>query len=393
MYARHRVKRPGGPARAAVAVLVAMLCQASLVLSPYPTAAATPGQDDLIARQQQVEREKEKVRARLRSTKSKQRAAGHDLKVVESRLRAVRRELVRADAELRSTRTELEQATRSLAAAEARLDNHRETASDRLVAIYESGGIEYLEVLTAAASFADFANRLYLVKLIVDEDLRLLRAMTEERARIASYRRRVEERERSVVMLEARVARKHDEEANRRRQKAHVVSDLRQQRIYWERALAQMEADSRDIAAQIRRYQRTTGRSQYSTPWTGSFMRPVNGSITSGYGYRMHPILRVRKMHTGVDIAAAAGTPIRAADAGTVIWSASRGGYGLCVIIDHGGGMSTVYGHCSRLAVRAGQAVSKGQAIGNVGSTGLSTGPHLHFEVRRNGSPVNPLSY
>jgi murein DD-endopeptidase MepM/ murein hydrolase activator NlpD len=265
--------------------------------------------------------------------------------------------------------------------------------SDRLVAIYELGGVEYLDVLVHAASFADFANRLYLVQLVVDQDLGLMRAMEEEQQRVESYRRQVEDKEGRIAEMEAQVARKHEAYVGQRQEKARLVGTLRERRIYWERALAQMEQDSRDIAAQIRRYQRTSGRASYSTPWTGSFLRPVPGGITSGFGYRMHPILGVRKMHTGVDISSATGTPIRAADAGTVIWSGSRGGYGLCVIVDHGGGMSTVYGHCSGLACRAGQTVDKGQVIGYVGSTGLSTGPHLHFEVRRNGSPVNPLGY
>jgi murein DD-endopeptidase MepM/ murein hydrolase activator NlpD len=217
--------------------------------------------------------------------------------------------------------------------------------------------------------------------------------MEEERERVGHYRSEVQAKERTVAQRETQAAVKHEVYVRSRAQKAHLVSDLGRLRAYWERALAQMEADSRDIEAQIRRYQRTTGRVPYSTPWRGSFMRPVSGGVTSGFGYRMHPILGVRRMHTGVDISASAGTPIRAADGGTVIWSGSRGGYGLCVIIDHGGGMATVYGHCSRLAVGAGNNVRKGDVIGYVGSTGLSTGPHLHFEVRHNGSPINPLTH
>jgi murein DD-endopeptidase MepM/ murein hydrolase activator NlpD len=105
----------------------------------------------------------------------------------------------------------------------------------------------------------------------------------------------------------------------------------------------------------------------------------------------MHPILGVRRMHTGVDIAAGSGTPIHAAGGGVVVYAARLGGYGNCVIVDHGGGLATLYGHCSSIAVGAGQRVSQGQVIAYVGATGLATGPHLHFEVRRNGTPVNPL--
>ena len=387
-------RRAGRPAPAAVVALILVLWPVLFILVPCPSSAASKSRTaDLYGRQRQIEREKAKVLRRLRVTKSKQHVARHQLEAVEHRLRIVRNELIGAKAKRRATQAELSHATRSLEAAQARLRSHREAASQRLVAVYELGGVEYLDVLTAAVSFADFANRLYLVQLVVDQDLGLMREMEEERARIGRYRRQVQEKEHSVAMVEAQVARKHNECADLRQEQAQLVSDLRRQRAYWERALAQMEQDSRDIAAQIRRYQRTSGRARYSTPWKGSLMRPVPGGITSGFGMRVHPILGVPKMHTGIDICAPTGAPIRASDAGTVIWAGPRGGYGLCVVIDHGGGMSTVYGHCSRLAVGVGQEVRKGQTIGNVGSTGLSTGPHLHFEVRRSGSPVNPLSY
>jgi murein DD-endopeptidase MepM/ murein hydrolase activator NlpD len=120
---------------------------------------------------------------------------------------------------------------------------------------------------------------------------------------------------------------------------------------------------------------------------------PVNGTVTSGYGYRIHPILGKRILHTGIDIAAASGTSIWAADGGTVIYATWVSGYGNTVAIDHGGGISTLYAHQSSMAVSYGQKVKKGQVVGYVGSTGYSTGPHLHFEVRVNGTPVDPMGY
>jgi murein DD-endopeptidase MepM/ murein hydrolase activator NlpD len=378
---------------AALASLLALLFVG--LMFPHTTAAAAKKGKvaDLFRRQQEIEHEKAKARERVRRIKRDQVLAGRQLRATELKLRKARDELIITAMQLHKTRAELNKATSQLAAAQARLKSHREAASERLVAIYEHGGVEYLDVLTAAVSFADFANRLYLVRLVVDQDLGLMRAMEKERERIGHYRSEVQTKERAVAELETRAAVKHEVYVRSRAEKAHVVSDLGRLRAYWERALAQMEADSRDIEAQIRRYQRTTGRVRYATPWRGSFMRPVSGPITSGFGYRMHPILGVRKMHTGIDISASTGTPIRAADGGTVIWSGPRGGYGLCVIIDHGGGMATVYGHCSRLAVSVNSNVRKGDVIGYVGSTGLSTGPHLHFEVRRNGSPINPLTH
>jgi murein DD-endopeptidase MepM/ murein hydrolase activator NlpD len=123
------------------------------------------------------------------------------------------------------------------------------------------------------------------------------------------------------------------------------------------------------------------------------WFRPVSGRMSSRYGMRYHPVLRRRKLHTGVDTAAPQGTPFRAARNGRVLWSGWKKAYGNTVIIDHGDGTQSLYGHASKLGVRAGQPVRAGEYIGNVGSTGYSTGPHLHFEVRKNGRPVNPRAY
>jgi murein DD-endopeptidase MepM/ murein hydrolase activator NlpD len=120
---------------------------------------------------------------------------------------------------------------------------------------------------------------------------------------------------------------------------------------------------------------------------------PVSGPIVSPYGYRIHPILGYRKLHTGIDFAVGYGTPIRAADSGMVIYATWMSGYGNVIIIDHGRGISTLYAHQSSLAAGSGALVSRGQVVGYVGSTGFSTGPHLHFEVRVNGDPVDPMGY
>ena len=119
----------------------------------------------------------------------------------------------------------------------------------------------------------------------------------------------------------------------------------------------------------------------------------MNGSVSSPFGWRIHPILGYRKFHTGIDIGVGYGVPIHSAAAGTVIYATWMGGYGNVIIVDHGDGLSTLYAHQSSLAVGNGARVARGQTVGYVGSTGFSTGPHLHFEVRVNGNPVDPMGY
>ncbi len=124
---------------------------------------------------------------------------------------------------------------------------------------------------------------------------------------------------------------------------------------------------------------------------SGALAWPVSGEVTSGFGWRVHPIFRRPEFHTGVDIAASPGTPVLAPADGTVIFAGSMPANGTLVILDHGHGLSTTYSHLSAYAVRPGDRVRKGDVIGQVGSTGWSTGPHLFFEIRRNGQPVDPL--
>jgi murein DD-endopeptidase MepM/ murein hydrolase activator NlpD len=123
---------------------------------------------------------------------------------------------------------------------------------------------------------------------------------------------------------------------------------------------------------------------------TGGMIQPVPGAVSSGFGMRMHPILGYSRMHRGIDFRASYGTPILAVSDGRVAFAGWHGGHGRAVAINHGGGLGTMYAHMSRIAVAPGTAVRRGQVIGYVGSTGLSTGPHLHFEVLRNGAAVDP---
>jgi murein DD-endopeptidase MepM/ murein hydrolase activator NlpD len=172
--------------------------------------------------------------------------------------------------------------------------------------------------------------------------------------------------------------------ASRERLRKQVLERKRE----YEAEVGVLERESAAIAEALRR--RGAGDDR---PRPGRLLRPSPAAIVSGFGSRVHPIYGTVRMHTGVDFAAAMGSPIRAAAAGVVVSSGSYGGYGTATVIDHGGGLATLYGHQSATLVRAGQQVTAGQVIGKVGSTGASTGPHLHFEVRVNGDPVNPMSY
>ena len=210
-----------------------------------------------------------------------------------------------------------------------------------------------------------------------------------------------------------------------KRQQQEVMDEAKAQRAAAEQMEAELQASSNDIMRQIQAHEakiraqqeaarrqaeaaaraaraaKAAGRKAPPVPvykpmviGTGRLSRPCGGPVTSPFGYRIHPIFHTKIYHAGVDFGVPSGTPIHAADSGVVIYAGSgMRGYGNVVIIDHGGGLSTLYAHNSSLAVRAGQSVSKGQVIARAGSTGYATGPHCHFEVRRNGAPTNPMGY
>lgn len=167
------------------------------------------------------------------------------------------------------------------------------------------------------------------------------------------------------------------------------LAAIRSKKAEYEAEIKKLEEESRRIEEQLRR----SSDPGPAPKGNGQFVKPVNGPIVSGFGSRVHPVYGTVRMHQGIDISAGSGTPIRAAGDGVVVSAGWNGGYGNCTIIDHGNGLATLYGHQSSLGVSAGQTVKTNEVIGYVGSTGLSTGPHLHWEVRANGTPVNPMAY
>jgi murein DD-endopeptidase MepM/ murein hydrolase activator NlpD len=348
----------------------------------------------LSQRLNEIAQEKARVRQRLRGVKKRERLVSQQLAQLDGELEETEARLGRVSANVDTTRARLTVATHEYESAVARLTDQKDCVSERLVAIYEGGETRPLEVLLQSSSFADFANRLYLLNQIVDRDVEILDGYSAAQAEADARREELATRHQELTALKGQVAEEKERTADERQYTARKKQSILRDRLSYERALAELEQNSREVEQMLRRLQRTrAGQQRLAQPYTGRLRMPIQGRLTSPYGYRIHPIYNVRKLHTGMDIAAASGTPIHAAGDGVVVFSGRWGGYGNCVILDHGGGTATLYGHCSRLAVPNGQNVTQGQTIAYVGSTGLSTGPHLHFEVRRDGHPVDPMGY
>jgi murein DD-endopeptidase MepM/ murein hydrolase activator NlpD len=281
--------------------------------------------------------------------------------------------------------------------------------SARLVAIYEGDDPSTLDVLVEAKNFRDILEQLEFLESIADQDRTIVKHvagardhMWELRTRTGNTKARVEAVTRVIKVrteqaraLRTRLIAQQQGLANARSSRRASLADVRENAQHYASEAAALQAESANLAAQIRSAQAAAAQSSFtysssgssdSTPSASGFIWPVSGPVVSPFG------MRWGRMHEGIDIGAGYGTPIAAAASGTVIYAGWMGGYGNLIIIDHGGGIATAYGHQSSFAVGGGH-VSQGQIIGYVGCTGHCFGPHLHFEVRVNGSPVDPLGY
>jgi murein DD-endopeptidase MepM/ murein hydrolase activator NlpD len=314
------------------------------------------------------------------------------LAALESDLAAHRSRLSRLEARLREQVATLQRLTQQHAVAQRRLE-------ERLIELYESNEATELEILLQAQSFSDLLEQLDYFRAIGQQDKDIADTIKRLQGEMRVAKQQTAATKTDVAEATAVLAKKTEEEraaraallarqaalAAARDSKESLLTDVKQQRHADEEDLETMQAASAAIAAQLVGSGGGSGGGG-GAPSSSGFIWPVSGPVTSGFGWRWG------RMHEGIDIGAACGTPIRAAASGTIVYAGWMDGYGNIIIIDHGGGMGTAYGHQSAIYVGGG-SVSQGQTIGAVGSTGHSTGCHLHFEVRVNGTPVNPLSY
>jgi murein DD-endopeptidase MepM/ murein hydrolase activator NlpD len=259
--------------------------------------------------------------------------------------------------------------------------------------IYKNGNNNVLEILLKAENFIEFISRMKLMNIFARQDTENVQAVKEKRnatigikKSIIDLREKQKEDKEAIEKLVGQAEAKTAEVEGLYGEKKNLLSQSTANKNALIRMEKQLEIQEAELTRILESY-------KYGSAPSGKFAWPVAGRIISGFGYRIHPIFGVRRFHSGIDLAASYGTLVKAADGGQVIQAGYFGGYGYSVMLYHGGGFATWYAHLSSINCSVGQFVERQQVIGLVGSTGWSTGPHLHFEVRINGGAQNPLQY
>ena len=334
----------------------------------------------------------------------KKRQADLKLRTEKNKLSNNQQKLERAHQELQATTMRYNALIANLSSMESQLNSAitefrsiDAAMKSRIRQVYKHQRTGMFELILSARDVNTLMDMFYFEKIVIQDDYRRMQAVKAKADEIARLKAQVESQRR---MVEASIRDINNQRAsiqNSIAENKSMIERLQKDKSYYERSERELARQSASIQRMIESLTRKTqGSSSVRVSSTG-FIRPISGPITSPFGYRIHPIFKSRIFHSGIDIADALSQSIKASNDGKVIYSGWYGGYGKVVILDHGivngKPITTLYGHMSAINVSNGQYVKKGQTVGREGSTGYSTGPHCHFEVRVNGKPTNPLSY
>ena len=413
---------------------------------------ATGDVNSLKNEQKGVNKQKQDKQTEIKKLEKKQKNLSTEIKSLDKEVSETGDELSKVEKKLANLNNDIEKTTKEIEEAERKIGERKDSFNSRLRAMYMNGNIGYIEVLLSAADMKDFLLRKEMVQSVVEHDVDLLDYMQEQKDIMDTKEKELKTQIAEAESTKRQVQSKKNELMVATRSKQKLMNVVEKDKSELENQLDELNALSNDLNSEIAELQRkaeaqmaaanaaqksnennknnknnnstavadnsnssgktnnssnvnhtnNTGNSNSSSNSSstpaysgGRLSWPVPGhyGISSPFGYRVHPIFGTKKYHSGIDIPAPTGTPIVAAADGIVIEAQSKGGYGNAVIIAHPGGISTLYGHNSSLVVSAGQSVKRGQIIARAGSTGYSTGPHCHFEVRVGGGAVNPMSY
>lgn len=379
-----------------------IMCLLLLLSFSLPLWARSDGEnDDINGIKDELDKIQTKLFRNRKAITTKQReksAVQNEVSTLTKQLWLTELQLQNARKRLQVTRNRIDVNHRNISELEKRYDNKKDQFRRRIIEIYKNKNKNLMTVLFSSRDTASPVDMLYYFERLMKSDISLIQELKEEHSKLKQEKLKLHNQTEQLMSLKEEIYQKEQNLSVQKEEKARKIQTLSVEIAEMERQNRDLEQSSMEITSFIKR-QRVD---RVGALGTGSFIKPTMGWISSGFGYRRHPLFRRVIMHNGIDIAAPKGTKIYAADSGIIIVAGAKPqyrGYGNIVIIDHGcrrgdtKSYSTVYAHQSKILVQEGDIVTKGDVIGLVGSTGYSTGPHLHFEVREDGIPVNPVNF
>ena len=342
-----------------------------------------------------AEESKSSLNNKLTKNQEEQAELDEKIKKLNSQIEEVEENIKSTEEKILELNKETEEAKKEIQDLENKIKDNEDALGERLKVINNNYSMAYIKVILSSDSLSDFFNNIYMVREIIQQDRDLLKELDENKSLIEEKKKSLEEKAKEQELLKESL---ESDNAKLEEDKAEVEelkNQLTKEEEELESQIAKIIAEEEAAAKEQNQSNNSSSSSNSSSSVITSGSWPVPGytRVSSSYGYRIHPVTGASSMHTGIDIPAPTGTPVTAFDSGTVIYSGVQGTYGNTVMIRHDDGKVTLYAHNSALNVSVGQRVQKGQVVAKVGSTGRSTGPHLHFEVRVNGSHTNPMNY
>ncbi|MBC2723491.1 MAG: peptidoglycan DD-metalloendopeptidase family protein [Desulfosporosinus sp.] len=370
--------------------LIALSISFTLVSSMVVPAKANE-LDDFMAKQSEIEKAQNKAKSQIKDLQFTEEQTKQNLKELASQISVAKIALSQKDSAYLEAKVSVEAAEKELLAKQKDLENRQDALRKRVRGIYEEGNFSYLDILFQAENLSEFITKFEYFEMLIQNDQKLLESIKAEKDKVLQKTEELKEKRdlaektrQEAIAAKGVLESKKQEEQNSLAKVTQAQNELFTQ-------INKLEKDSKALEQKIRQLQ--AGRTGGVVGSISYWPLPKYHSISSPYGWRTHPITKTKRLHTGADIPAPSGTPIYAAGAGTVIYSGWYGAYGNTIIVDHGKGLSSMYPHQSKIAASNGQNLNAGDLVGYVGSTGWSTGPHLHLEVRVNGNPTDPLAY
>lgn len=347
---------------------------------------------DLQTQRNELQNQLDEANGELEEVQSSLSENLQQVEKLDSRIETAESQLEEQESKITKIRDSINQIEEELNTVSEKYDKQKELFEQRLVAVYEGGETQYLDILLKSKSLSDFLSSYYVINELAEIDNDLVTGLEEKKKTIDLSRQKLENEKDELATIIENQTRVAKTLQNTKKLRESFIEKLSDEEKELQSKIDEINAQYDEINKQILALAQEGIDTQYIG---GQLAWPVPGytRITSKYAMRVHPITGQYKLHTGVDIGAPMGVNFIAANDGIVIKAGMNTAYGNMVIVDHGGGISTLYAHGSEILVEVGQTVKRGETVLKVGSTGYSTGPHAHFEVRINGVTTDPLPY